>query len=79
MSEMIYPKVYETEPGSLGSVLIFTTPKLSGIQWDEFGDDCMHQAGDRQIRESINPFPVWLKLARHGDAFTGYTSYDGQN
>jgi len=72
-------KSHEIEPGSLGSVLMYTTPKLSGIQWDEFGDGCMHKVGDRSIYETKNPFPVWLKLVRHGDTFTGYTSYDGVN
>jgi len=70
-------KSHETEPGSLGSVLLYTTPKLAGIQWDEFGDGCMHKGGGRHIHEEKNPFPVWLKLVRHGDTFTGYTSYDG--
>jgi hypothetical protein len=72
-------KSHETEPGSLSSVLMYTTPKLSGFQWDEFGDGCMHKCGDRSIYETENPFPVWLKLIRHGDTFTGYTSYDGVN
>ena len=72
-------KSHETEPGSLGSVLIYTTPKLSGIQWDEFGDGCMHKGAGRNIHEENEPFPVWLKLVRRGDIFTGYTSYDGVN
>ena len=72
-------KSYETEPGSSGSVLMFTTPKLAGIQWDEFGDGCMHKVGDRSRYERGNPFPVWLRLVKHGDTFTGYTSYDGVN
>ncbi|MBM3240616.1 right-handed parallel beta-helix repeat-containing protein [Candidatus Poribacteria bacterium] len=72
-------KSHETEPGSLSSVLMYTTPKLSGFQWDEFGDGCMHKCGDRSIYETENPFPVWLKLVRHGDTFTGYTSCDGVN
>jgi len=29
-------KSYETEPGSNGSVLMFTTPKRYGMQWDFF-------------------------------------------
>lgn len=70
-------KSHEIEPGSSGSVLLYTTPKLAGIQWDEFGDGCMHKGGGRHIHEDENPFPVWLKLVRHGDTFTGYTSYDG--
>ncbi len=68
---------HEIKPGSLGSVLIYASSKLSGIQWDEFGDGCMHHLGDRTFHEIENPFPVWLKLVRHGDMFTGYTSYDG--
>jgi len=72
-------KSHEIEPGSPGSVLMYATPKLTGIQWDEFGDGCMHKGGDRHFHEKENPFPVWLKLVRHGDTFTGYTSYDGVN
>ena len=68
-----------TEPGSLGSVLIYTTPKLSGMQWDELGDGCMHKGGDRHFHEGKNAFPVWLRLVRHGDTFTGYASDDGVN
>lgn len=72
-------KSHEIEPGSLGSVLVYITPKLSGIQWDEFGDGCMHKGGGRHHHEKKNPFPVWLKLVRHGNTFTGYTSYNGVN
>ncbi len=71
-------KSHGIETGSLGSVLMYATPKLSGIQWDEFGDGCMHKMGGSHIHESKN-FPVWLKLVRHGDTFTGYVSYDGIN
>ncbi|MFX1355271.1 MAG: hypothetical protein ACFFGP_15055, partial [Promethearchaeota archaeon] len=70
---------HDIDPGSLGSVLIYTTPKLTGIQWDEFGDGCMHKGDDRHVHAAKNPFPVWLKLMRHGNTFTGYTSYDGVN
>ena len=72
-------KSHEIEPGSLGSVLVYITPKLSGIQWDEFGDGCMHKGGGRHHHEREHPFPVWLKLVRHGNTFTGYTSYNGVN
>jgi len=65
------------ETGSLGSVLMYATPKLSGIQWDEFGDGCMHRMGESRIHE--DEFPIWLKLVRHGNTFTGYVSYDGIN
>ncbi len=70
-------KSHEIERGSLGSVLMYATPKLTGIQWDAFGDGCMHQCGERSMHETEHPFPVWLKLVRHGNTFTGYTSYDG--
>lgn len=66
---------HEIKPGSLGSVLIYATPKLAGIQWDEFGDGCMHRGGSRRVHD--RDIPVWLKLVRHGDTFSGYISYDG--
>lgn len=77
-------KSFEMQPGSLGSVLMFTTPKVAEIQWDEFGDGCMHRMYQtstckERIHEPDNPFPLWLKLVRHGDSFTGYISYDGRN
>ncbi|HJP32435.1 MAG TPA: right-handed parallel beta-helix repeat-containing protein [Candidatus Latescibacteria bacterium] len=70
---------HETEPGSLGSVLLYTTPKLAGIQWDEHGDGCMHKSGGGGIHDQEPPFPVWLRLVRHGDTFSGYTSGDGEH
>lgn len=72
-------KSHEIEPGSSGSVLLYATPKLSGMQCDEFADGCMHKGGNRHVYEKEAPFPVWLKLVRHGNSFTGYTSYDGVN
>ena len=71
-------KSFDTGPGSLGSVLMFTTPGRAGIQWDEFGDGCMHKASSENLPENIQ-FPVWLKLERHGDSFSGYVSLDGEN
>ena len=68
---------YEVEPGSLGSVLMYATPKLSGLQWDEYGDGCMHKGGQGSLYDMEDPFPVWLKLMRHGNTFTGYVSHDG--
>ena len=72
-------KSHGIEPGSSGSVLLYTTPKLFGLQWDEYGDGCMHKGGNGSLYETENPFPVWLKLIRHGNTFTGYISYDGVN
>jgi len=71
-------KSFDTEPGSVGSVLVFTTPGRAGMQWDEFGDGCMHKASSENLPENMN-FPVWLKLVRHGDSFSGYISLDGEN
>ena len=70
-------KSFDMGPGSPGSVLMYTTPRLTGMQWDEFGDGCMHKMAGRRMHETEDVFPVWLKLARHGSTFTGYTSYDG--
>ena len=68
---------YDIAPGSNGSVLYFTTPGRSGIQWDEFADGCMHKAASSNLPEDVS-FPLWLKLVRHGDSFTGYVSFDGE-
>ena len=72
-------KSHEIEQGSSGSVLLYATPKLSGVQCDEFADGCMHKGGNRHVYEKEDSLPVWLKLVRHGNTFTGYTSYDGVN
>lgn len=69
-------KSFDSAPGSLGSVLYFTTPGRTGIQWDEFGDGCMHKASS-QNHPKTNTYPMWLKLVRHGNSFSGYISYDG--
>ena len=66
----------ESEKGSLGSFLIFSTPKRVGSQWDEFGDGSMHNTKSKNYNRK-NPFPVWLKLVRHGNSFSGYYSFDG--
>jgi regulation of enolase protein 1 (concanavalin A-like superfamily) len=71
-------KSFDTEPGSKGSVLMFGTTGRAGIHYDEFGDGCMHKANSENIPEDIT-VPVWLKLIRHGNSFTGYVSYDGIN
>ena len=71
-------KSFEVEPGSAGSVLVFVTPGRFGIQWDEHGDGCMHKAMS-QNHPKTEPYPMWIKLERHGDSFSGYLSYDGEN
>ena len=71
----------KTDPsgkGSAGSFLVFSTPKRSGAQWDEFGDGSMHNSRSLNYTRD-HPFPVWLKLVRHGDSFSGYFSFDGKN
>ena len=71
-------KSFDTEPGSKGSVLMFASTGRAGINYDEFGDGCMHKASSENIPENIT-VPIWLKLVRHGNSFTGYVSYDGIN
>ena len=71
-------KSFDTEPGSKGSVLMFGTTGRAGIHYDEFGDGCMHKANSENIPENIT-VPIWIKLVRHGNNFTGYISYDGKN
>jgi hypothetical protein len=39
----------------------------------------MHKMGESHIHERKNPFPIWLRLIRHGDTFAGYISHDGVN
>jgi len=71
-------KSFDTEPGSKASVLMFASTGRAGINYDEFGDGCMHKASSENIPENIE-VPIWLKLVRHGNSFTGYVSYDGKN
>jgi hypothetical protein len=71
-------KINPAEKGSAGSFLVFSTPKRSGAQWDEFGDGSMHNS--RSLNYTTDhPFPLWLKMVRHGDSFSGYYSFDGKN
>ena len=69
-------KSYDTGEGSLGSVLLFVSPGRAGMDWDEHGDGCMHKASS-QNHPRYEPVPMWLRLVRHGDSFSGYVSYDG--
>jgi regulation of enolase protein 1 (concanavalin A-like superfamily) len=68
---------FDTRPGSKGSVLMFATPGRAGINYDEFGNGCMHKASSQNLPEDVE-FPVWLKLVRHGNSFSGYISLDGE-
>ncbi len=70
---------HETKPGSLGSVLMFTTTGRAGLQWDEFGDGSMHNAKSFNYPEGFTLPPVWLKMERHGNSFSGYYSFDGEH
>ena len=71
-------KSFDVDRGSLGSVLMFSTPGRAGIEYDEFGNGCMHKAASENLPEN-SPTPIWIKLERHGDQFTGYISLDGKN
>ncbi len=71
-------KSFDTGQASQGSVLLFVTPGRVGMNWDEFGDGCMHKASSEN-HKTMEPYPMWLKFVRHGNSFSGYVSYDGQN
>ena len=71
-------KSFDTKPGSKGSVLMFATPGRAGIQWDEFADGCMHKASSENLPENMT-YPIWIKLVRRGNSFSGYISLDGEN
>ena len=70
-------KSHTSEKGSLGSFLLFSTTKRCGAQWDEFGNGCMHNTKSKNYSVE-NRIPVWLKLVRHGNSFSGYYSFDGK-
>ena len=70
-------KSNETEKGSYGGFLMFSTPKRHGAQWDQFGDGSTHNTKSFNYKKD-QPFPVWLKVIREGNVFTGYYSYDGE-
>ena len=67
----------DSKSSKLGSFLLFSTTKRSGAQWDEFGDGSMHNTKSKNYGAD-NPLPVWLKLVRHGNSFSGYYSFDGK-
>ena len=69
-------KSNETEKGSDGGFLMFSTPKNHGAQWDQFGDGSTHNTKSFNYKKD-QPFPVWLKVIREKNVFTGYYSYDG--
>jgi len=69
---------FNVQPGSKGSVLVFSTPARAGIEYDEFGDGCMHKASSTNLPENQQT-PIYLKIVRHGNSFSGYISVDGKN
>jgi hypothetical protein len=69
---------FDVDRGSKGSVLMFSTPGRAGIEYDEFGNGCMHKAASENLPEN-SVTPIWIRLERHGDRFTGYISLDGQH
>jgi regulation of enolase protein 1 (concanavalin A-like superfamily) len=69
---------FDVQPGSKGSVLLFATPGRAGIEYDEFANGCMHKASSQNLPENSGT-PVYLKLVRHGNSFSGYISLDGRN
>ena len=71
-------KSFDVQPGSKGSVLVFGTPGRAGIEYDEFGNGCMHKASSQNLPENSET-PLYLKMVRHGNKFSGYISLDGEN
>ena len=71
-------KSFDTQPGSKGSVLVFATPGRAGIEYDEFANGCMHKASSENLPENSQT-PIYLKMVRHGNSFSGYISLDGEN
>lgn len=71
-------KSFDVLPGSKGSVLVFGTPGRAGIEYDEFANGCMHKASSQNLPENSKT-PVYLKMVRHGNSFSGYISLDGKN
>ena len=69
---------FDVEPGSKGSVLVFGTPGRAGIEYDEFANGCMHKASSQNLPENSET-PLYLKMVRHGNHFSGYISLDGKN
>ena len=48
---------FDVDRGSLGSVLMFSTPGRAGIEYDEFGNGCMHKAASENLPEN-SPTPI---------------------
>ena len=71
-------KSFGTGMGSKGSVLMFVSPGRAGMNWDEHGDGCMHRANSEN-HPVQDVYPMWIKLERKGNRFSGYVSYDGKN
>lgn len=71
-------KSFDVQPGSKGSVLVFSSPGRAGIEYDEFANGCMHKASSQNLPENSHT-PIYLKLVRHGNSFSGYISLDGKN
>ena len=69
---------FDVQPGSKGSVLVFGTPGRAGIEYDEFANGCMHKASSQNLPENSKT-PIYLKMVRHGNSFSGFISLDGKN
>jgi regulation of enolase protein 1 (concanavalin A-like superfamily) len=71
-------KSFDTGAASLGSVLWWVTTGRVGMNWDRYGNGAMHWATSEN-HAKLEPYPMWLKLVRHGNSLSGFLSYDGKN
>ena len=69
---------FDVQPGSKGSVLVFSSPGRAGIEYDEFANGCMHKASSTNLPENSQT-PIYLKMVRHGNSFSGFISLDAKN
>ena len=61
--------------GGAKNVFLMATPEHgTGLQWRSATD-----GGSSYVPGPYITAPVWLRLKRQGDLFTGYTSLDGVN
>ena len=61
-------------PGAVNIALAYSAHEKVALQWRPVQDERSYY-----FSRNAGPGPVWLKLERKGDVFTGYYSLDGSN